>query len=355
MRPPRWKALVDKSIAACCAAIEIYNKPVVPHREETFAILVVSAWELLLKARLIKEDGNKLEAVYEKESVRRKDGRPSRRKRVKRNRAGNPVTIGLAAAVHRCGMLAEKPLAPACRANLELLIEVRDNAVHFLNDDPELARKVNEVGTASLINYVQVVGDWFEQDLGAHRFAILPLAFDGVAAPKALKPPKRTQQAAKLLDHLERAAAAPPTSTVDERFTVAVRIETTIVGRRSPEAIPVKFDGGPTATKVELTEEEFRRHWPHDHQELVKRIRQRVPGLKLNRDFHAEKKTLAENPRHARIRYLDFNNPKSTKKTFYSDAMVDALAVRMKARMSGPATSTPAAETSASASRAGKD
>jgi hypothetical protein len=55
MRPPRWKALVEKSIAACCAAIEIYNKPVVPHREETFAILVTAAWELLLKARLVKE------------------------------------------------------------------------------------------------------------------------------------------------------------------------------------------------------------------------------------------------------------------------------------------------------------
>jgi hypothetical protein len=60
MRQPRWKALVDKSIAACCAAIEIYNKPVVPHREETFAILVVAAWELLLKARLIQENGNQL-------------------------------------------------------------------------------------------------------------------------------------------------------------------------------------------------------------------------------------------------------------------------------------------------------
>jgi len=31
MPPPRWKNLVEKSAAAYCAAIEIYNKPVVPH------------------------------------------------------------------------------------------------------------------------------------------------------------------------------------------------------------------------------------------------------------------------------------------------------------------------------------
>lgn len=68
MRPPRWKALVEKSAAAYCAAIEIYNKPVVPHREETFVILAVSAWELLLKTRLsefplsLKHGGKDVEA-----------------------------------------------------------------------------------------------------------------------------------------------------------------------------------------------------------------------------------------------------------------------------------------------------
>lgn len=99
MRPPRWKALVEKSIAACCAAIEIYKKPVVPHREETFAILVVAAWELLLKARLIKENGNQLKSVYEMEAVQRKDGKPGKRKAVRRNKAGNPITIRVSTAI----------------------------------------------------------------------------------------------------------------------------------------------------------------------------------------------------------------------------------------------------------------
>lgn len=48
--------LVDKSVEASLAAIEIYNKPNFTYREEVFAILMLNAWELLLKARVMKEE-----------------------------------------------------------------------------------------------------------------------------------------------------------------------------------------------------------------------------------------------------------------------------------------------------------
>ena len=49
-----YKCLLDKSLAAALAAIEIYNKPDFKYREESFVILVVNAWELLLKAKILK-------------------------------------------------------------------------------------------------------------------------------------------------------------------------------------------------------------------------------------------------------------------------------------------------------------
>jgi len=152
MPPPRWKNLVEKSAAAYCAAIEIYNKPVVLHREETFSILAVSAWELLLKARLLKEAENDVMAIYETEPVRKRDGTAAKRKKIKRSRAGNPLTITLGVAIRRVSELANKPLDTACRENLLLLTEVRDSAVHFVNDDRDLAAKVHQVGAASVIN-----------------------------------------------------------------------------------------------------------------------------------------------------------------------------------------------------------
>ena len=89
MRPQRHKALVDKAVSACLAAIEIYNKPLFPNREEVFAILMTNAWELLLKARVLKEGGNKMRSIYELEAGKTKAGFPSSERR---SGCGNPGT-----------------------------------------------------------------------------------------------------------------------------------------------------------------------------------------------------------------------------------------------------------------------
>ena len=47
--------LVDKSIEVFLLAIEIYNKPTIKYRVEGFALFVVNAWELMLKAHLINK------------------------------------------------------------------------------------------------------------------------------------------------------------------------------------------------------------------------------------------------------------------------------------------------------------
>ena len=55
----RSRTLADKSIDAMLAAIEVYNKPTFAYREESFAILAINSWELLLKARLLQLANNR--------------------------------------------------------------------------------------------------------------------------------------------------------------------------------------------------------------------------------------------------------------------------------------------------------
>ena len=50
--------------AAMLGAIEIYNKPTVEYREQTFAMLITNAWEILLKARIVQLRGGRLQAIY---------------------------------------------------------------------------------------------------------------------------------------------------------------------------------------------------------------------------------------------------------------------------------------------------
>jgi hypothetical protein len=58
-----YRRLRDNSKSAMLAAIEIYNKPQIEYRDECFVILLINAWELILKALLSK---NKIRIYYPK-------------------------------------------------------------------------------------------------------------------------------------------------------------------------------------------------------------------------------------------------------------------------------------------------
>ena len=52
-----YNLLLTKSKEAFILAIEIYNKPTIRYRVEGFSFLICNAWELMLKAYLIKKEG----------------------------------------------------------------------------------------------------------------------------------------------------------------------------------------------------------------------------------------------------------------------------------------------------------
>lgn len=68
----RYQRLVEKSISAMLSAIEIYSKPDFKYREETFSILAINSWELLLKAKWLKDNNNSIDYLYVKENKRKK-------------------------------------------------------------------------------------------------------------------------------------------------------------------------------------------------------------------------------------------------------------------------------------------
>lgn len=126
----RASSLLDKSVAAMLGALEVYNKPNFPHRTDTFAILAFNAWELLLKARILQLDGNRIQAIIEYERHQKADGSQSTKLYKKKSRAGNYVTIGLFKAYDRLTNDYGDTIAPVVRTNLEALCEIRVSAQH---------------------------------------------------------------------------------------------------------------------------------------------------------------------------------------------------------------------------------
>ncbi|CDM66722.1 DUF3644 domain-containing protein [Pyrinomonas methylaliphatogenes] len=74
----RSRELLDHAIAAMVAAIDVYNKPDFPYRAESFTILALNAWELLLKAKWLVMNKNRLNSLYMRE------GKGGKRPRYKR-------------------------------------------------------------------------------------------------------------------------------------------------------------------------------------------------------------------------------------------------------------------------------
>jgi hypothetical protein len=68
-------------------------------------------------------------------------------------------------------------------SNLEALLELRDSAVHFYNRSPIFSLRLQEIGTASLKNFVAVTDEWFGKSLLHFNFYLMPLSF--VAPPSS--------------------------------------------------------------------------------------------------------------------------------------------------------------------------
>ena len=201
----RSKELLDRAIAATVAAIEIYNKPDFPYRSETFCILAINGWELLLKAKWLSENGNKIRSLYVMEPRKKKDGTNSRRKKVKRTRSKSPFTHGLDYLAK--GLVEQKCLDPIAKGNLDALLELRDTSVHFFHQsDSRLAESLQEIGAASLKNFVLAVKEWFDRDLSDFNFYLMPLSF--VDLPRQTEAIVLNKEERSFLQYLQHLAGA---------------------------------------------------------------------------------------------------------------------------------------------------
>lgn len=155
-----YEKLVDNSLAAALSSIEIYNKPDFKYREEIFTIININAWELLLKAKILKDANDDVKSLFV----------PDKQGGYKKTRNNTLLTIEITEAINESG------LDHIIAANLKAMIEIRDTAIHFYHDQP-LCYLIYTLAAASLQNYQKLIGTWFGKSLLAYNFYILPLGF----------------------------------------------------------------------------------------------------------------------------------------------------------------------------------
>jgi hypothetical protein len=308
---PTYRSLLDKSVNSMLSAIEIYNKPNFNYREETFAILAINAWELLLKAQLLKYNKFRLRSLYILEPVITKSGHPSKRsKQPKMNRSGNPVTCGLFEVINNLSKV-NLTLNANLKSSIEILVELRDNAIHFHNE--QIAEKqIQELGFACIKNYINLIKAWqVEIDLSSYNFYLMPLAYvDG----KVFSDGVITDEIDKYLKFAKDRIAAQDEE--DDDFDIAVSIDVNFSKGNSFNAIPFRYD--PNGLEVVVTEEDINKRFPLSHSQVCSKARNKYIDFKQDATFNKTVKEIKQNTKLSYERKHNPNSAKSNSTWFYS-------------------------------------
>lgn len=145
------RQLIEKSENAFLLSLEIYNKPTVHYRLESFCILFINSWELLLKAKII-ENHKDPRKIFVK-GTKKKD------------------TITFTEALGQVFTNVKDPI----RVNLEHINELRNTSSHLIV--PEYETIYAGLFQQGVLNYTKKLVEWFQKNIEITP-RLLTLAFD---------------------------------------------------------------------------------------------------------------------------------------------------------------------------------
>lgn len=263
MTTPTSEDLVDNAIAAAVRAIEAYNSPNTEYREAIFCILIVNAWELLLKAKILKDNSEKVESIYVQEG----NG-------FKANRNGTPWTLDIFDALRRANP------ALNIKSNLGSLTDIRDASIHFVAD-PDIKYVLARLAIAGVVNFKTICSEWFGRSLDVYNFAVLPLSFDydfRRLSPSGLS--AMPDDKAKLIQNILENAD----SSNDDQYFFMCQVSTRLVSFRkaSEEAeltVGITSDDSESTTLIVERKINLNRQYPHSWTEIRDKFKVENKGI----------------------------------------------------------------------------
>ena len=298
-RPKREIVMARCAASAVLAAIEIYNKPTVEYREQTFSLLMANAWEILLKARLVQGSDGKLNVIYRrKQESRQYETVPG---------TDQKMTISLRQALGRVS------LPGPVGVNIHGIATIRNSAAHEGVLAPELRQRVLEFGTASVQNFVKLSADWFGESVDVPY--LLPVGFLGQASLAKGVGPKAQRDLLIALNSISNSVNGAVGSDYSVVLNVEINLNRNLVGGSN-----IGITNDPSAPEVRVSDDEALERWPATYNEIVSSCKARYPNFKRNGQFHKTMAGVKDDPACAHERRLDPNNPKGQKKFFYNKA-----------------------------------
>ena len=316
----RSLSLAKKSIDCMISAIEIYNKPDFKYREELFSILSINSWELLLKAKILRDNRNDLRSIYVKDFLKTKAGLKSKKCTYKESRTGNKLSIEILTAAKRLsalGILNEKTIE-----NIELMVDIRDNSIHFINKDELLSLKVQEVGMGTIQSYLKYVADWFSISLEKYNFYLMPMSFFHGNESTLVSLESHDAAVAGLLKLIAQKENQYPFDP-NSNHNITVSIKATVSKPNAVDIQKLSISNDPNAPSVTISLEDVRKTHPLTYKMLVEKLRNRYSDFLTNEKFSEIKGVLQDDKRFYFPYPQNPMNPSGSSKPLYSLAVFD--------------------------------
>lgn len=261
-----YRALLGNSINAMLAAIEIYNKPRFEYRSECFVILLLNAWELVFKAILSK---NKIRIFEPKER-----GKPY-------------FTLSLFDAMDTASKYFPKTIPQrAVAENIGRLVDYRNNAVHFYNENG-FETVIYGLAQTSIVNFRDIVVDVFERDIASEaNITLLPLSFSAPPDPISFLGTKEKQKPAiaEFLSVISQTTKELEEANIDTgRFLTVFEVNLQSTKKIKSADIVVGVDGEQKDGLLLVSKKvDPNKSHPYPRKDILREIGVELRGLKFN-------------------------------------------------------------------------
>ena len=322
------KLLLDSSQAALFAGIEIHNKPHIAFRYPTATILIINAWELVLKAYVYKYVGKK--QIYEN------DGKQKHTKSFSK--------ILILTRDHINGQEKNKKFQ-AVYDNLNLLSEYRNSNVHFIEGklDPVIFMLMSK----AVLNYDVFVKKYFNKDITKDdNLIILPvgmkLPFDPIDYLKQDYGSAHNEYVNRVVQSVRELNNEGIQESIVVGFDVYANrvrdaknadiiaaLESNLYAVPFRKAIRVTDD--PNAPEFRVTPDLP----PLRYKDLRTKAKEKKPDILFNGKFNEAMKKVKSDAKLCQANYLDPHKKSGQKKEFYALEAVDVLVAeyeRLEAR-----------------------
>lgn len=324
---PTVKMLMDVSRAAMFCGIEIHNKPNIEYRYPTTVILIINAWELMLKAFVYKYIGKT--KIYEKKN--------------------HTITISKAIALVDTYLSnkGDKTFS-AIKANLDKLNTYRSSNVHYYTKelDPVIFMLIYK----SVLDYNKFASSHFGISLAdKDNLIVLPIGFRLPIDPvKFLTKEYKKKSSNTFVEGLVARIKDLQAENVDECLLIGVDLNLTSAKKITNADLVAAIDNNnaqvmiakamcltnnPNAPVARIDEQQIYERYPLRNADVKEQIKERRPDLKLNNVFNEVIREIKRNPALFYEKILDKRNPKSQKSPMYAREAVDAVISAMDVKL----------------------